>query len=106
MAPRSVIIEKTATGVPDRAPAASPTDAAGAVERKAAATPYTDSAAVSTQMSVANDAPTTATAPRRPAAMRAGRRPTESTNRPAGPSAIACTTEETVNATAVHVGSR
>src|SRR3954463_12182880 len=102
MAPTSDDIEKIATGVPPRAPAASPTEAAGAVPRNAADTPYTQSTPMRTAMFEAK-----ATARIDPAASSvpstiAGRRPTVATNRPAGPTANVWTTAAQVNAIPVQ----
>ncbi len=105
MAPRSDTIENTATGRPLRAPAASPTAAAGAVPMNEAAAPYPQSSTVSTTMSGANgiaiiSSPATPYAP-----TIAGRRQPVSTNRAAGASASACTTAAHANAMPVAEGS-
>jgi hypothetical protein len=88
IAPISEHIENTATAVPLWCPAASPTAAAGAVPRKAEATPYKQSTTMSSQMFGANGTAMIDTAARVPPRIMAGRRPTVSVKRPAGPTAM------------------
>jgi hypothetical protein len=95
-------MEKIATAVPPRAPATSPTVAAGAVPRKAEATPYRQSAAISSQMFGANGTARMENPASVPPMIIAGRRPTESTKLPAGATASVWTTEAQAKATPVH----
>src|SRR5687767_12325612 len=98
----SAHIENTATAVPPLPPAASPTAAAGAVPRKAEATPYAHGTTISSQMLGAKGTNIIDTPAANPAPIIAGRRPTVSTNRPAGPTAMVWATAATANATPVH----
>src|SRR3712207_3897849 len=103
MAPTSAHIEKAATALPDRPPpVASPTAAAGAVPRNAEATPYAHSATTSSQMFGAKGTARMATPAPTPAPIIAGRRPTVSVNRPAGPTAMVWATAAMAKATPVH----
>src|SRR5829696_1377294 len=92
-------MEKIATAVPPLAPATSPTVAAGAVPRNADATPYRQRATTSSQMFGANGTARIETPASVPPMIIAGRRPTVSTNLPAGATAIVWTTEAQAKAT-------
>lgn len=92
IAPRSENIEKTATGVPPLAPAASPTEAAGAVPSAAAATPPRHRTPMNSHQFGTSGRVAMTVAPSRPPTIMAGLRPTWSTNFPTGARATVCTT--------------
>ncbi len=96
-------IENTATGVPRAPPVASPTEAAGAVPRKAAATPYAQRAPISTPRFGANGTTMIEAPASSPPPIMAGRRPTVSTNLPAGARAMVWATAAQAKAIPVQV---
>ena len=103
IAPASENIENTATGVPRDPPVASPTEAAGAVPRKAAAIPYAHKAMINTTRLGANGTTMIEHPASRPPPIMAGRRPTVSTNLPAGARAMVWAMAAQANAIPVQV---